>query len=96
MIKISEKYRVRKSDPLNLALEEYKEIECNRTKTQRIGWVVVGFFGSLKAVLSHIVDKELMELTDTETELKDIIAKIDDLKEQIQNLDLRKMLVRGE
>lgn len=95
MIKISERYRVRK-DPLNLVLEEYRKVIERETKKQKFEWEVVGYFGSVKAVLSHIVDKELMELADTETELKDIIAKIDDLKEQIQNLDLRKMLVRGE
>lgn len=96
MVELSEKYRIRKPDPLNLALEEYTELESIKYKTKRMGWRVIGYFGSVKAVLSHIVDKELMELADTETELKDIIAKIDELKEQIQNLDLRKMLVIGE
>ena len=96
MIKISERYRIKKPDPFNIVLEEYKEFESPFHKTKRMGWDRVGYFGSVKAVLSHIVDKELMELADTETELKDIIAKIDELKEQIQNLDLRKMLVIGE
>ena len=96
MVELSEKYRIRKPDPFNLVLEEYAELESIKYRTKRMGWRVIGYFGDLKTLLSHIVDKELMELADNVTELKDIIAKIDELKEQIQNLDLRKMLVKGE
>lgn len=85
MIYINEKLRIRKLDEYNLQLEEYRKVVNPRTKEESFAWKWHGYYGDLRSALLGALNKQLFDSAEEEIALKELIAKIDEAREQVVN-----------
>lgn len=86
MLQINDRLRIRKNDERNLIIEEYNmNILDQKTKEVRSGWQWVGYYGTLQDALIGILNKQLLDSVDEELEIKDVLGKIEQVKQEIKN-----------
>ena len=84
MIYINSTLRIRRLDPRNLQLEEYREAEdCNLTKQKGHKWFLCGYYGDLKSALLGALSKRLFDCAQNEMTIKEVISKIDEARADI-------------
>ena len=87
MLQLTENLRIRKTDEMNLVIEEYRLIVGrgkNKGKTY-YGWANCGYYGSLQAALKGVARKYLFDLTANEQlTITGLIKKIEELEKIIE------------
>ena len=87
MIQITEKLRIVKADDKNLALEELRDVTSKKSQTTNKQWCWCGFYGTFKSALLGVLHKRLFESVKEELQLKDCIAKINEIEKEIGRID---------
>lgn len=86
MLQINDKLRVRRIDDKNLVIEEYNDKIVNpRTKEITSGWQWCGYYGTLEAAFQGVLNKQLLDSVDEELEIKDVLGKIEQVRQEIKN-----------
>lgn len=85
MIYINEKLRISKLDERNLELQEYRKGVNPKTKEEVWSWKWCGYYGDLRTACLGALSKIMFDYADEETTLKEVLAKIDEAREQIAN-----------
>lgn len=85
MIYINETLRIKKLDDKNLELEEYRKVVNPKTKEESFAWKWCGYYGDLRSALCGALSKRLFDGADEELSLKELVAKIDEAREQVVN-----------
>lgn len=86
MIQITEKLRIRRADDKNLVIEELRTISSEK-KGDHDEWCWCGFYGTFKSALLGVLHKRLFESVKEELQLKDCIAKINEIEKEIGRID---------
>lgn len=89
MIQITEKLRIVKADDKNLALEELRDVTNKKTQTTNKQWCWCGYYGSIRSALLGCMDKLLIDSAEDNITVKDLISKIDNIKEQIEKANYK-------
>lgn len=86
MLQINDKLRIRRTDEKNLVIEEYSDKIVNpRTKEITSGWQWCGYYGTLEAAFQGVLNKQLLDSVDDELEIKDVLCKIEQVRQEIKN-----------
>lgn len=85
MIYINEKLRISKFDEHNLKLEEYRKGVNPKTKEEVWSWKWCGFYGDLRSALISTLNKIMFDYADEDLTLREVLEKIDEAREQIEN-----------
>lgn len=85
MIYINEKLRISKLDERNLELQEYRKGVNPKTKEEVWSWKWCGYYGDLRTACLGALSKIMFDYADEEMTLKEVLAKIDEAREQIAN-----------
>ena len=86
MLQINDKLRIRRTDEKNLVIEEYSDKIVNpRTKEITSGWQWCGYYGTLEAAFQGVLNKQLLDSVDEELEIKDVLGKIEQVRQEIKN-----------
>ena len=86
MLQINDKLRIRRTDEKNLVIEEYSDKIVNpRTKEITSGWQWCGYYGTLESALKGILSKQLLDSIDDEITLKEVLDKIEQVRQEIKN-----------
>lgn len=85
MIYINDKLRISKLDERNLELQEYRKGVNPKTKEEVWSWKLCGYYGDLRTACLGALSKIMFDYVDEETTLKEVLAKIDESREQIEN-----------
>ena len=85
MIYINEKLRISKLDERNLELQEYRKCVNPKTKEEVWSWKWCGYYGDLRTACLGALSKIMFDYADEEMNLKEVLAKIDEAREQIAN-----------
>ena len=85
MIYINDKLRISKLDERNLQLEEYRKGVNPKTKEEVWSWKWCGYYGDLRTACLGALSKIMFDYVDEELTLKEVLAKIDEAREQIAN-----------
>lgn len=86
MIQITEKLRIVKADDKNLALEELKDVTSKKSQTTNKQWCWCGYYGDLKTALLGVLHKFLLDSVEEELQIKDVVAKIETVENDIKNM----------
>lgn len=86
MIQITEKLRIVKADDKNLALEELKDVTNKKSQTTNKQWCWCGYYGDLKTALLGVLHKALLDSAEEELQVKDVIAKIEAVENDIKSM----------
>lgn len=89
MIQITEKLRIVKADDKNLALEELRDVTSKKSQTTNKQWCWCGYYGSIRSALLGCMDKLLIDSAEDNITVKDLISKIDNIKEQIEKANYK-------
>ena len=84
MIYINEKLRINKIDDKNLQLEEYRKGVNPKTKEEVWSWKWCGYYGDLRTACLGALSKIMFDYAEEELTLKEVLAKIDGAREQIE------------
>ena len=84
MIYINEKLRISKFDEHNLQLEEYRKGVNPKTKEEVWSWKWCGYYGDLRTACLGALSKIMFDYAEEELTLKEVLAKIDGAREQIE------------
>ena len=86
MLQINDKLRIRRTDEKNLVIEEYSDKIVNpKTKEITSGWQWCGYYGTLEAAFQGVLNKQLLDSVDDELEIKDVLGKIEQARQEIKN-----------
>lgn len=85
MIYINEKLRIAKLDEHNLQIEEYRKGVNPKTKEEVWSWKWFGYYGDLRTACLGALSKIMFDYADEELTLKEVLAKIEEAREQIEN-----------
>lgn len=85
MIYINEKLRISKLDDRNLQLEEHRNGVNPKTKEEVWSWKWCGYYGDLRTACLGALSKIMFDYADEELTLKEVLSKIDEAREQIEN-----------
>ena len=82
--------RIIKVDDMNIAVEQYKLVPQSKNPNFRHDgdkhdWMHIGYYPNVLVALKKIVDKELVE--SNAKEAADLITKIEELNNKIDNLN---------
>lgn len=88
MIQITEKLRIVKADDKNLALEELRDVTNKKSQTTNKQWCWCGYYGDLKTALIGVLHKVLFDSAEEELQIKDVIAKIESVENDIKNMKI--------
>lgn len=86
MLQINDKLRIRRLDDKNIIIEELNGNIVNKhTKEARAGWQWRGYYGTLESALKGILSKQLLDSIDDEITLKEVLDKIEQVRQEIKN-----------
>lgn len=86
MLQINNKLRIRRLDDKNIIIEELNDNIVNKhTKEVRAGWQWCGYYGTLESALKEILSKQLLNSVDDEITLKEVLDKIEQVRQEIKN-----------
>lgn len=86
MIQINDKLRIRRADDRNLVIEEFRDVTDPKAKTTNKQWCWCGYYGDLKTALLGVLHKALLDSAEEELQVKDVIAKIETVENDIKNI----------
>lgn len=89
MIKITENLRIRRADDKNVVIEELRDVTDKKTQTTNKQWCWCGYYGSIRSALLGCMDKLLIDSAEDNITVKDLISKIDNIKEQIEKANYK-------
>lgn len=89
MIKITENLRIRRADDKNVVIEELRDVTNKKTQTTNKQWCWCGYYGSIRSALLGCMDKLLIDSAEDNITVKDLISKIDNIKEQIEKANYK-------
>lgn len=84
MIYINEKLRIKKLDERCLQIEEYRAVVNAKTKEESFAWKWCGYYGDLRTACLGALSKIMVDYADEELTLKEVLAKIDEARNQIE------------
>ena len=90
MFVFNEKYRLRKHDNYNLAVERYNKIIGKKTKEERYEWEIEGYVGSVNQGLVMIKKLILDDGLDLTNNLADFINYCENFKIGVERKDENK------
>lgn len=86
MIQITEKLRIRRADDKNLVIEELRDVTSQNSQTTNKQWCWCGYYGDVKTALLGVLHKSLLDSAEEELQVKDVIAKIEAVENDIKNM----------
>lgn len=89
MIQITENLRIRRADDKNVVIEELRDVTDKKTQTTNKQWCWCGYYGSIRSALLGCMDKLLIDSAEDNITVKDLISKIDNIKEQIEKANYK-------
>jgi len=89
---ITDNFRVKVIDDLNLVLEE-KRLVTKKDKTQQYEWKFFGYYSSLKFAIKSAIEKEMLNSLKEEQNIFDIYNKLEEQKEIIYNLECEELFI---
>lgn len=84
MLQINDKLRIIKFDERNLCIEQLKIVKSKKHGDNK-QWLCVGYYGNLETALQGILNKKLFDCIDEELEIKDVLGKIEQARQEIKN-----------
>lgn len=84
MLQINDKLRIVKLDERNLCIEQLKVVKSEK-KGDYEQWFCVGYYGNLETALQGILNKQLFDCIDEEIQIKDVLSKIEQVRQEIKN-----------
>ena len=73
------------NNPGILVIDDEKFYVNKHTKEARAGWQWRGYYGTLESALKGILSKQLLDSIDDEITLKEVLDKIEQVRQEIKN-----------